>query len=86
MLPLLLRIRRRSGRVVRVGSGTRNFARWPVSFVWPSIALSDLVYWRDPQTARHFGTGRVVDLAFSEGDDSETRRATLVDGIDARRS
>lgn len=69
VVPLLWLLKARGGRVVRVGSGARNFAKWPVPLLWPSIRQADLLYWRDADTARHFGVGGVMpDLAFSGGD------------------
>lgn len=73
MLPLLALLRLRGGRVVRVGSGARNFARWPGLVLWPSMALSNLLFWRDRRTAEHLGRGAVMpDLAFGDGDSSPT--------------
>jgi hypothetical protein len=70
MLPLLVSIRARGGKIVRVGSGARNFASLSRIFLWPSLVLSQLVYWRDEDTARFLGKGAVMpDLAFLEGDD-----------------
>lgn len=69
VLPLLVLIRLRGGKVVRVGSGARNFAAWPRALMKPSVLLSQLVIWRDAKTASYIGTGEVMpDLAFSEGD------------------
>lgn len=69
VLPLLALLRLRGGRVVRVGSGARNFARWPRWLLWPSMALSNLVLWRDGRTAEHLACGAVMpDLAFGYGD------------------
>lgn len=68
-VPLLLLARITGGRVVRIGSGTRNFARWPRLFLAPSLALSNLVLWRDAETAAHLGCGGVMpDLGFADGE------------------
>lgn len=68
VLPLLILIRLTGGRVVRLGSGTRNFAKGPKWLMWPAVALSQLVYWRDTATAAFMGRGKAMpDLAFSEG-------------------
>ncbi|MEO7854816.1 MAG: polysaccharide pyruvyl transferase family protein [Rubrivivax sp.] len=70
MLPLALLLKLRGGRIVRAGAGTRNKAALPRMLMWPSIALADRVWWRDPATAAYFGVGQVMpDLAFGEGDD-----------------
>lgn len=69
VLPLLALLRLRGGRVVRVGSGARNFATWPRWLMVPSLALSQLIFWRDARTATHLGRGGVMpDLAFGDGD------------------
>lgn len=68
VLPLLLALKARGGSVVRVGSGSRNFARLPRLLIQPSILLSDLTVWRDARTAGYLGRGGVMpDLAFGEG-------------------
>lgn len=68
MLPLLLVVRARGGRVARVGSGARNFAPLPRLLILPSIALSHLTVWRDRRTAEYLGRGTVMpDLAFAGG-------------------
>lgn len=70
MLPVLALARLRGGKVVRVGSGARNFARWPRALLWPSVALSNLVLWRDGDTAAYVGRGGVMpDLGFADGDE-----------------
>lgn len=69
VLPWLALLRLRGGRVVRVGSGVRNFATWPRWLMAPSLALSQLIFWRDARTAGHLGRGGVMpDLAFGDGD------------------
>ena len=69
MLPLLLLVRAGGGRVVRVGSGTRNFARWPRLLLAPSVALSNLVMWRDDETAAFLRKGGTMpDLGFADGE------------------
>ncbi len=74
MLPVLLLARLRGGKVVRIGSGARNFARWPWALLWPSVALSNLVLWRDGDTAAYMGKGGVMpDLGFADGDEAWTR-------------
>lgn len=75
VLPLLLVLRVRRGRVVRVGSGARNFAPWPRRLMRPSIILSDYIRWRDPKTAAYLGGEHAPDLAFATGaDDDEIAR------------
>jgi hypothetical protein len=69
MLPMLSVLRARGGRVVRVGSGARNFSVWARVAMMPSLVMSDLLRWRDPETARFMARGGVMpDLAFEEGD------------------
>ncbi len=66
MLPVLAVVRARHGRVVRVGVGSRNFARVPRALMGPSIALSNLSLWRDAETAGYLRRGSVMpDLAFA---------------------
>lgn len=68
MLPLLLAARARGGRVVRIGSGSRNFSALPRLLMAPSVRVSQLTAWRDQVTADYVGTGSVMpDLAFGEG-------------------
>lgn len=75
VLPLLLLCRLRGGAVVRVGSGSRNFAPLPRLLMWPSVRASDLVAWRDADTAAYVGRGEVMpDLAFGEGSDETVLR------------
>lgn len=67
VLPMLLAVRARRGRVARVGSGARNFAPLPRLLITPSILLSQLVAWRDPKTAAYLRRGEVMpDLAFAK--------------------
>lgn len=69
MLPLLALVRFRGGRIVRVGSGARNFAALPRALMRPSVSLANLVRWRDQRTAEYLGQGGVMpDLGFSDGD------------------
>lgn len=69
VLPLLVLARLGGGRIIRIGSGARNFARWPVPILRPSVSLSHLVLWRDAETARHVGLGGTMpDLGFADGD------------------
>lgn len=68
LLPLLLALRLRSQPVIRVGAGARGFEPIPRMLMRPSLALSDLVLWRDKRTRDYLGTGEVMpDLAFAEG-------------------
>lgn len=68
MLPLLMLIRLTGGKVVRVGSGARNFAQWPRLLMMPSVWLSHLVAWRDARTTAFVGVGETMpDLGFTEG-------------------
>ncbi len=85
MLPLLSIIRLSGGKVVRIGSGSRNFSAAPRILIQPSLALSQLTLWRDCSTAAYLGKGGVMpDLAFNEGDLSypgisrEKRRVLVV--------
>jgi hypothetical protein len=69
MLPLLSLARLRGGRIVRVGSGARNFARGPRLLLMPSVHLAHLVLWRDEETAAFMGQGGAMpDLGFADGD------------------
>ncbi|NMF97981.1 polysaccharide pyruvyl transferase family protein [Aromatoleum toluolicum] len=69
VLPLISMMRIRGGKVVRVGSGARNFSPLPRALMTPSVLLSHLVMWRDARTAAYMGVGEVMpDLAFAEGD------------------
>jgi len=78
VLPLLAVIRRRGGVVARVGAGARNFAGLPRLLMRPSIALSDLVLWRDAATADYLGGEVMPDLAFDDaGTDLSGERDTL---------
>lgn len=68
MLPLLALVRLGNGKVIRIGSGARNFSFIPKLFMMPSIWLSNLIMWRDPITTRYMGSGETMpDLAFVEG-------------------
>lgn len=84
MLPLLALLRLRGGRVVRVGSGARNFSRLPMWLMKPSVWFSDLVMWRDARTTTYMGAGTTMpDLGFADGvEDSamapDTERDVLV--------
>lgn len=67
-LPLLMLIRARHGKVIRVGAGARGFEQGPRALMKPSLALTDLIAWRDARTADFLGVGEVMpDLAFGEG-------------------
>lgn len=67
MLPALALVRARRGRVLRIGSGARNFAPVARALMRPSIALSNLVVWRDQETATYLGGDVMPDLGFAEG-------------------
>ncbi|MCU1473138.1 polysaccharide pyruvyl transferase family protein [Amnibacterium sp.] len=72
VLPLVALCRLRGGRVVRVGSGSRNFAPLPRLLMAPSVAASQFTAWRDADTAAYIGRGSVMpDLAFGEGSPAE---------------
>lgn len=72
VIPLISLIRLRGGKVIRIGSGSRNFSPVPRMMMKPSLWLSQLVMWRDARTAAYMGKGGVVpDLAFAEGDPIE---------------
>ncbi|MGL4340277.1 MAG: polysaccharide pyruvyl transferase family protein [Rhodoglobus sp.] len=73
MIPLALLVRLRRGGVLRVGVGSRNFARIPRLLMQPSIALSQLTRWRDPRTAAYLRGAGMPDLAFGEGSSSVDR-------------
>lgn len=67
-LPLVAVMKLRKGAVIRVGAGSRGFERIPRALMKPSLALTDLIAWRDARTADFLGTGEVMpDLAFGEG-------------------
>lgn len=69
VLPMIAMMRIRGGKVIRVGSGARNYSPVPRALMKPSILLSHLVMWRDARTTAYMGAGEVMpDLAFSEGD------------------
>ncbi|PPD12385.1 polysaccharide pyruvyl transferase family protein [Methylophilus sp.] len=68
MLPLLAILRLTGGKVIRIGSGARNYAALPRMFMMPSVWLSNIVMWRDPVTTAYMGAGATMpDLAFVEG-------------------
>ncbi len=67
MLPVIALARLRGNPVVRIGSGSRNFAPIPRAIIWPSVKLSSLVRWRDSQTASYLRGEIMPDLAFGEG-------------------
>lgn len=68
MVPLQLLIKLRGGSVARVGAGARGFEKLPRAIMKPSLALTDLIVWRDARTASFLGAGEVMpDLAFGEG-------------------
>lgn len=71
MLPVIALARLRKKPVVRIGSGSRNFAKLPRAFMWPSVKLSSLVLWRDTKTASFFRGATMPDLAFGEGSSAE---------------
>lgn len=80
VLPLVLAARSRGNPVIRIGSGSRNFARVPRALIGPSIRASSIVRWRDGRTAAYLGGEVMPDLAFSEGSDL----AELASGDGAR--
>ncbi|MBG6213262.1 hypothetical protein RCH23_000864 [Cryobacterium sp. CAN_C3] len=66
MLPVLALVRARHGRVARIGVGSRNFSPLPRALMGPSIALSNVSFWRDAATAGYLGQGGIMpDLAFA---------------------
>ncbi|WP_243075656.1 glycosyltransferase [Microbacterium sp. SS28] len=68
-LPLLAAIKLRRKPVIRVGAGARGFERIPKLLMQPSLAMTDLIAWRDARTAAFLGRGEVMpDLAFGEGE------------------
>ncbi|WP_144795955.1 glycosyltransferase family 4 protein [Microbacterium paludicola] len=71
MLPVAALARLRGNPVVRVGTGSRNFARVPGILMRPSIFLSNLTMWRDTRTSSYLPGGLMPDLAFAEGSTPE---------------
>ncbi|WP_345801558.1 glycosyltransferase [Microbacterium sp. AZCO] len=68
-LPLLAALKLRRKPVLRVGAGARGFERIPKLLMQPSLAMTDLIAWRDARTAAFLGRGEVMpDLAFGEGE------------------
>lgn len=68
VLPLLLIVRLTGGKVIRVGSGARNFATLPRFFMKPSVWLSNIVRWRDAKTTAFMQAGETMpDLAYATG-------------------
>lgn len=68
MLPLLLLLRISGGKVIRIGSGARNFKTLPMLLMKPSMWLANILLWRDPKTTSFMGSGATMpDLAFAEG-------------------
>lgn len=68
VLPLMLWLKLRGGKVARLGSGTRNFSSAFKKALAPSISASDLIYWRDKGTLEFLKCGQLMpDLAFFEG-------------------
>lgn len=68
MLPLLAILRLTGGKVIRIGSGARNYSPLPRMFMMPSVLLSNIVMWRDSVTTNYMGSGTTMpDLAFVEG-------------------
>lgn len=68
VLPLLLFVRLTGGKVIRVGSGARNFAKLPRLFMKPSIWFSNVVRWRDAKTTAFMQAGETMpDLAYATG-------------------
>ncbi|WP_428312166.1 polysaccharide pyruvyl transferase family protein [Hydrocarboniphaga sp.] len=86
VLPLVMLVRAFGGSVARIGAGARNFLPLPRALMYPSNALSQLVYWRDGVTADYLQKGTVMpDLAFWEGayakqgsDDGQIRDTVVV--------
>jgi hypothetical protein len=82
MLPVLALVRLTGGAVARVGTGSRNFAPLPRVLIWPSIALSSIILWRDAETAKYLGGGEVMpDLGFGEGDGGASNPAAVRDSL-----
>lgn len=67
MLPVAILARLRGRPVIRIGTGSRNFARVPRFLMRPSIAVSNLTLWRDRRTAEYLSAPSMPDLAFAEG-------------------
>lgn len=68
ILPLLLILRLTGGKVIRIGSGARNYAALPRLFMMPSVWLANMLMWRDPKTTAYMKAGTTMpDLAFFEG-------------------
>ncbi|MFH8252107.1 glycosyltransferase [Microbacterium sp. B2969] len=68
MLPLLVALKLRRKPVIRVGAGSRGFEPIPKLLMQPSLAMTDLVTWRDARTADFLGGTVMPDLAFGEGE------------------
>jgi len=65
MLPGLVAVRLSGGKVLRIGVGARGPGRLGRLLMRPSIALTHLTLWRDPETRGWLGRGDVMpDLAF----------------------
>lgn len=80
MLPALLILGLRHGRIVRVGSGARSFARLPRLLMQPSLALARFTAWRDADTATYLGHGETMpDFGFHDNPEhTGVKRSTLV--------
>ncbi len=76
VLPLMLWLKLRGGRVARLGAGTRNFSQLYRTIMMPAVALSGLTYWRDRGTHEfiHHG-GLMPDFGYYEGSPVETIRS-----------
>lgn len=82
MLPVVALARMRGKPVIRVGTGSRNFAAVPRFLLRPSISLSTMTRWRDTRTAAYLSGRTMPDLAFAEGSprprDDRSDRDTIV--------
>lgn len=66
MLPALLLLRLRGGRIVRVGSGARALARMGRALMQPALAITHFTAWRDADTAAYLGHGGTMpDFGFT---------------------
>lgn len=84
-LPLALKAKASGGTVLRIGAGARDLSPVPRLLMWPSLCISDLTYWRDPDTAEYLGGHVMPDLAFEEGSSDEELEAQRADGPPRRR-
>ncbi len=76
MMPALLKVRARNGRVVRIGAGARQLSKFPRELMRASLSMTDLAIWRDSSTAAFLGGDEMADLGFLGGSDESSRSQT----------